>query len=259
MNELDLIFADFDESQMSDLLVNADTVPDRELNERIKARVIPELIGENRGKIKRFPLRKFLAVAAAVVAVVSSAVAVAMYYEPVDKNLPVLTTTAPTVSTTDKAQNLNPLMLAISEGDESLVELLLKNAVNLTKETLSFALNYADVISYGSIRKIAEETLRIFGETGLDALLESAILGDSEKALQELKKRENMLMTPMEKLSFFFSVAYCDSEVVKAFLDRGYEPSMTNTKGDKALDIAEKYGNNATAEFLKKFENEQPN
>ena len=132
----------------------------------------------------------------------------------------------------------------------------MKNAVYFTKETLSFALNYVDVISYDSIKQIAEKTLQTFGETGLDGLLESAILGDSEKALKELKKRENMLMTPMEKLAFFFSVAYCDSEVVKAFLDRGYEADMTNAKGYTALDIAEKYGNDATAEFLKEFENE---
>jgi len=252
-----LIFADFDESQMTELLKNTEAEPDENLNERIKDRVIPELLGENNGKIKKLPLRKIIAAAAAIIAVVSSAVALAMYYEPVDKNLPVFTTTSPSsVSTTDQAQSLNPLMLAISKGDESLVELLLKNAVYFTKETLSFALNYADVISYDSIKQIAEKTLQTFGETGLDGLLESAILGDSEKALKELEKRENMLMTPMEKLAFFFSVAYCDSEVVKAFLDRGYEADMTNAKGYTALDIAEKYGNGATAEFLKEFENE---
>lgn len=256
MDETDLVFVDFDESQMTDLLENVDIQPDKNLNERIKEKVIPELLGENKGKVKKFPLRKILAVAAVLIAVISSAVAVAMYYEPVDKNLPVLTTTAPSVSSTEKSQNLNPLMIAISEGDENLVELLLKNAVYFTKETLSFAIDYADIISYGSIRQIAEKTLQNFGETGLDGLLESAILGNSEKALEELKKRENMLMTPMEKLAFFFSVAYCDSEVVKAFLDRGYEVDMTNAKGDKALDIAEKYGNNATAEFLKSVENE---
>lgn len=256
MNELDLIIADFDESQLTELLKNTDVEPDENLNERIKARVIPELTGEPSDKIRKLPLRKIIAAAAVVVALVSSAVAVAMYYEPVDKNLPILTTTESTVSTTDKAEVLNPLMLAIREGDESLVEVLLKNAVYFTKGTLSYALNYADVISYKSIREIAEKTVKTFGETGLDGLLESAILGDSEKALKELKERENMLMTPMEKLAFFFSVAYCDSEVVKAFLDGGYNPEMTNAKGENALDIAEKYGNNATAEFLKANENE---
>ena len=40
MNELDLIFADFNESQMSELLENEDTTYDAELSERIKERQV---------------------------------------------------------------------------------------------------------------------------------------------------------------------------------------------------------------------------
>lgn len=257
MDEFNLFFADFDESQMSELLENEETGTDEALNERIKSRVIPELFGDEKGKIKKFPVRKLVAVAAAIVAVVSSAVAVSMYYEPVDRNLPVVTTSSPSEATTFEDEQLSPIMLAISEGNESLLELLLKNAAFVTKETLDFALSRSDVLSYESIRTIAQKTIETVGETGLDGLLESAVLGDSERALEELQKRENMLMTPLEKLAFFFSVAFCDSEVVEEFLQRGYDPGMTNAKGDTTLQIAEKYGNNATAEFLKSIENEQ--
>lgn len=256
MDEMDLIFAELDERQMSFLLENEEIQPDEEISSRIKERVMAELFGEEKGKIKKFPVRNLVAVAAAIIAVISSAVAIAMYYEPVDSNLPILTTTALSEETTEEREILTPIMLAISEGNESLIETLLKNAVYLTKETLSFALKYADNISYESIRKIAEETVKTVGETGIDGLLESTILGDSKRALEELKKRENMLMTPMEKLAFFFSVAFCDSEVVNEFLSRGYEADMTNAKGDTTLEIAEKYGNNATAEFLKSIENQ---
>ena len=257
MNELDLIFADFDESQMSELLENEEAIADAELSKRIKERVMPELFGEeNKARVKKFPLKKVLAIASVLVAVVASAVAATMYYEPVDSGKPVLTTTAATESapTTDAA--LSPLMLAISSGNEGLIEALIKNAVFVTEETLKFALDYIDVISYDSIRVIAEKTVETVGETGLDGLLESAILGDSERALVELKKRENMLMTPTEKLAFFFSVAFCDSEVVNEFLKRGYDETMTDTSGNTTFDIAEKYGNDATAEFLKSIENE---
>lgn len=256
MDELSLIFADFDESQMSELLESEESEYDEALSERIKERVIPELFGEGKGKVKKFPLRKVVATAAAIIAVVASAVAVAMYYEPVDSALPVLTTTAPGESTSTTDTSLSPLMLAISSGNEGLIETLIKNAIYVTEETLSFALEYIDVISYGSIKTIAEKTVETVGATGLDGLLESAILGDSERALRELKERENMLMTPTEKLAFFFSVAFCDSKVVNEFLQRGYDETMTDSKGNTTLDIAEKYGNNATAEFLKSIESE---
>ena len=103
MNELDLILADFDESQLTELLKNTDVEPDENLNERIKARVIPELTGEPSDKIRKLPLSKLIAAAAVVVALVSWAVAVAMYYEPVDKNLPILTTT--------ESQSVQPIKL----------------------------------------------------------------------------------------------------------------------------------------------------
>ena len=67
MNELDLILTDFDESQLTELLKNTDVEPDENLNERIKARVIPELTGEPSDKIRKLPLRKIIAAAAAVV------------------------------------------------------------------------------------------------------------------------------------------------------------------------------------------------
>lgn len=254
MDEFDMIFADFDESQMSVLLADIEVEADNELSERIKAEVIPAVCPAEVKKIKFLTPRKIFVAVASIVAVVCAAITFNIYYKPIDSAKP----TVPSDTTSSVSQSttlsMNPLMLAISNGDESLIDFLIKSAVGVTEETLKFALEYVDSISYESIRKIAEATVETIGTTGLDGLLESTILGDSERAVEELKKRENMLMTPSEKLAFFFSVAFCDSEVVQEFLNKGFDLGMTNTGGDTVLEIAQKYGNEENAEYVKEHQ-----
>ncbi len=253
MDELDILLADFDESQMSGLLENVEVEIDEDLSSKIKAQVIPTLFEEEKEKkIRLFTPRRIFMAAASLVAVISAAVALVMYYEP--SEVAPVTTQAPTVSTTANADpTLNPLMLAISKGDESLIDMLVSNTVLVTKDVLQFALDCADAISYESIQKIASATVETLGSTGLDALLESTLLGDSKRALEELEKRENMLMTPLEKLSFFFSVAFCDSEVVRGFLNKGYSADITREDGKTVYEIAEEYGNGENAVLISEF------
>lgn len=255
MDELELILADFDESQMSELLNDIEAETDIDLSERIKAQVIPAIDKESEKKIRFFTPRRIFMLAASFVAVVCTAIAINMYYKPAEVELTTTETTrASTSDYTVKAEN--PLMLAISSGNDSLIDILINNTLFLTNEVLNFAIECADSISYESIQKIASATLETLGETGLDGLLESTLLGDSKRALEELKKRENMLMTPMERLSFFFSVAFCDSEVVKEFINRGYDSGITNERGETLFQIAREYGNEENAEYVSELAEE---
>lgn len=244
MDEIQQILNELDESQLSELLDEIETEEDMLLSERIKRKTIPELVKEDEKpevKSKTVPkIFKIIPMAAALVIVVAGAVvAVNDIAKPKPQNVTQETTTAQRQSSIFE----NPLMLAISSGNESLIETLISNTWLLTEDILEYALDFANVISYTSLQEIAKAVEENLGSTGLDELLESTLLGDSKRALQELEKRETMLMTPTEKLSFFFSAAFCDSEVIKEFIEKGFDIDLKDAAGKTILEIGEKYGN----------------
>lgn len=159
-------------------------------------------------------------------------------------------TTEPSSSSVSSAGE-KALMLAISNGDEGLIEKLLKSGVLVSREILDYAVNCTSFLSYGVISDIAKSVEEVFGSTGLDPLLESTLIGNSKKALKELQKRDGMLMTPTEKLAFFFSAAFCNSDVIEAFKEKGADISAIDAAGNNILQIAEKYGNKENAEYAK--------
>lgn len=243
MDEFEKILNELDEEQLSLLLEDIDENEDMLLSERIKAKAIPELTKEDNGPIvkeKTVPrIFKIIPIAAALVVVIAGAVVAANDIVKPDTKQ---TTTA--VTTTEKKGLFdNPLMLAISSGNESLIEVLINNSLLLTQDVLEYALDFANVISYTSLQDIAKAVEESLGSTGLDELLESTLFGDSKRALQELEKRETMLMTPSEKLSFFFSAAFCDSDVIREFIEKGFDINLKDATGKTILEIGEKYGN----------------
>ena len=143
----------------------------------------------------------------------------------------------------------NPLMAAISTGDDDIIQKLLSVPGVITKESLDFALNLSGGLSYNTLNQLALKVRDTLGSTGLDALVESALLGDSQKVITELDTRSEITMTPFEKLAFFFSVAFCDSETVKKFVDMGYDINTTDASGNSIYAIAEKYGNEDTKSY----------
>lgn len=245
MDELEMIFSDLSVEEMSQALENIDEAEDAELSQRIKQRVFREIAPAAAVK-KKSSLKslKYLPMAAAFVAVVIGAV-IAVNELSVPSYEDTTTTAAETTqkSSFSMSGENNPLMLAISSGNEGLVSTLIKNSAFITKDVLSFAIDCVDFLSYGIIRDIAQALYDKLGTTGLDALVESTLLGDSERALAELEKREKLLMTPSEKLAYYFSVAFCDSEVIEKFFDGGYSETEKDSAGDTPVEIAKKYGN----------------
>ena len=246
MDDLKELFLTLDDEEFATLIEASDVPADAELSERIKEKLIP---GTSGSKIRRFPIIRLLPLAAALCVVFAGALAFSLNRP----EAPAATTTAPASEeislTAAQPPEENPLMLAISSGNDDLVAKLLTLPGLLSQDTLEFALGFSDLLSYETISKIAESVNESLGSTGLDALVEGALFGDSKKALAELQKRDSMLMTPFEKLAFLFAVAFCDSEVVDAFVSRGYDIHTTDLQGNSIYAIAEKYDNNSTMQY----------
>ncbi|MBO7319416.1 MAG: hypothetical protein J6V06_05285 [Clostridia bacterium] len=153
------------------------------------------------------------------------------------------TTTTTETTQVSGIQAFNPLKDAISVGDEQLIESLITNSLLLSKDIITFAVEYAQELSYTAIKSIAEATKASFGTTGLDPLLENAILGNTQGVIDELSGKRMFFKTYGQKLAFFFTAAFGESEAIKAFLDKGFELTMKDAAGKTAYEIAEQYGN----------------
>lgn len=241
MDEMEMLFSLLNEEEADMLLSSIEEPCDPELSRKIKQRMG---IKDKKAEIRAFPVKKILPFAAVLCVVLICAVAFA-----VKGRMPHTVQPTQPPSTTQAAPAENPLMAAISTGDEDIIQKLLSVPGVITRETMDFALNLSNRLSYNTLHQIAVSVRESLGSTGLDTLVESALLGDSQKALQELKTREEMTMTPFEKLAFFFAVAFCDREVVEEFVARGYDINIKDASGNSIYAIAEKYGNEDTKQF----------
>ena len=240
MDDMELFFDSLDEEEITLLLKDIDIPSDKELSSSVKKR-----LGINEApRIRAFPFKTLLPFAAAFIIVFTFALTFGLKNDIFPQTQ---TTTLPV--TTEQPPEDNPLMAAISTGDDDIIQKLLAVPGVITKETLDFALNFSNLLSYDTIRQISLSVRDSLGATGLDSLVEAAIMGDSEKVITELDTREEMTMTPFEKLAFFFSVAFCDSETVEKFVSRGYDINMKDSSGNSIYAIAKKYGNEDTMNY----------
>jgi len=241
MDELEMLFSCLDEEEIDLLLKDIDAPSDKELSRRVKNRLgITE-----KTKIRAFPLKTILPFAAAFIVVFTFALTFGLKNDLLPSKQPSETAT----TTTEQPPEYNPLMQAISTGDDDIIQKLLSVPGVITKETLDFALNFSNLLSYDTLHQLAVSVRDSLGATGLDGLVEAAIMGDSQKVITELDIRKEMTMNPFEKLAFFFSVAFCDSETVEKFVSRGYDINMKDASGNSIYAIAEKYGNEDTMRY----------
>lgn len=240
MDEMEMLFSCLDEREVDELLRNIKSEENPDLAYSIKKRLgIKE---SKRATVIPFPAKKILPVAAAFILAVALGVTLGLTRQQVQTQ-----TTSPT--TTQPAPTENPLMTAISTGDDDVIATLLSLPGLISEETLDFALNFSNLLSYDTISEIALSVREKLGTTGLDGLLEGALFGDSQRVIEELQKRDQMLMTPFEKLAFFFTVAFCDSEAVDEFVKCGYDINEKDASGNSIYAIAERYGNTDTMQY----------
>lgn len=239
MDDMEMLFSALDEEEAELLLKDIDIPSDPELSSTIKSR-----LGIKSTKVIRFPAKRLLPFAAAFLAAFALAAGIG-----IGQRLVPVTQPSSTEATTQLPPEDNPLMAAISTGDDDIIQKLISVPGVITKETLDFALNLSSSISYNTIHQLALQVRDTLGSTGLDALVEGALMGDSQKVITELDTRSEITMTPFERLAFFFSVAFCDSETVKKFVDMGYDINTKDASGNSIYAIAEKYGNEDTKNY----------
>lgn len=241
MDEMEILFSCLDEEELEYLLKDIDPPADKELSRRVKNR----LGIEEDTKIRYFPIKTLLPFAAVFIAFLAFAVTFI-----VNNDLfPSVQPSTSAVTATEQPPEYNPLMQAISTGDDDIIQKLLSVPGVITKETLDFALNFSSLLSYDTLHQLAVSVRDSLGATGLDGLVEAALMGDSQKVITELDTRKEMTMNPFEKLAFFFSVAFCDSETVEKFVSRGYDINMKDASGNSIYAVAEKYGNEDTMQY----------
>ena len=240
MTDFNDVFSFLSPEDLGLLLENEEVSIEKEDSGRIAALAFEK--AEIKRERKKTAVFVRVLAAAACLCLVSCAAVFGVRYFSKPQTEPVSTTLA--ASPGEKA-----LMLAISNGDEGLIEKLLKSGVLVSRDILDYAVDCTSFLSYNVISELAQAVEEVFGSTGLDPLLESTLVGNSKKALEELRKKNGILMTTSEKLAFFFSAAFCSSDVVEAFKEKGADISATDAAGNNILQIAEKYGNSENVRY----------
>ena len=231
-------FAELNVTDMSVLLEKYDVQTDPKQLSAIKEKAFKEA-GLEKEK-KRTKVHFFrIAVSAAAVGIVLLAAVITLIFAS-DKPQ----TQLPQTSASEPSQGIdtNSLMTAISRGDDSLVGSLLDNGVLVNEDVLSYAMKNVKRLSFGSIRDLAKAVKEKFGTTGLDPLLENAVLGNSEEVITLLNNKET-LTSLSDRLAYFFSAAFCSSDTLKLFNEKGIDIRTTDENGDTVYEIAKKYGN----------------
>lgn len=229
-------FAELTAEDMSRLLEKYDTKTDNKTLAAVKDKAF-EKAGLEKEKSTSVRFMRIALSAAAVCLVVLAAVFAVV-------NLKDKPQIAPTEITTASAPNTekNPLIAAISKGDDSLVASLLSDSGFVSEDVLNYAMKYRNQLSYRSIRDIVKAVKEKFGSTGLDPLVENAVLGNSDEVIALLNKRES-LGSLNDRIAYFFSAAFCSSDTLRLFNEKGIDGKTTDENGDCVYDIAKKYGN----------------
>ncbi len=226
----DRVFDEYTVEEMSQVLENVTVQEDAELAQRIKKKCFKEIAPEeateetpqditeeeetqeeeepqHTGEVivreKTSPFGRVLKTSVSMVLLVAVITVGVIAFDRLGATKQETTTTTTTQPTTQQ-EPYNPLLSAIISGNESLIESLIGNSLLLTQDVLQFAIESADKISYDSIRRIAEEVRNKYGSTGLDPILEGAILGNPQDVIDKLKDKDEKDMTPAEKLAYFF-------------------------------------------------------
>lgn len=230
-------FAELNAEDMSRLLENYDCEIDPKQISAIKEKAFAKAGLEKEKKRSSLKFGRIAVIAASVCIVVLAAVLTLT----LSKNRPQITPSTTSVQTTSQ-NNSNPLITAISKGDDNLIGSLLENSVFVSEDVLNYAMKYMNLLSYRSISDIAKAVKEKFGTTGLDPLVENAVLGNSDEVVSLLNQKES-LGSLNDRIAYFFSAAFCSSDTLKLFNEKGMDVRTTDENGDTVYEIAKKYGN----------------
>jgi ankyrin repeat protein len=143
-------------------------------------------------------------------------------------------------------------MFSTEKATEILVTFLLDNGAIVRPDTLEVAMKaYNDSnsnCSYGVVQKILEGLIDSGYESGLDPLLEAAILGDSIKVDDLI--RDNKMKEEYEQQILFFTAAFGNVETIKLLDEKGVEFILDDKLKNTPLTIASKFGQLEMTKYL---------
>ena len=239
-------FAELNAEDMSRLIEKYDCETDPKQLAAIKEKTFKKVGFEKKKKLSSSTFRRIAAAAACICMVILAAVMTLT----LSKDKPPTTSSPTSLQTTLQGTQSNPLITAISKGDDRLIGSLLENSVFVSEDVLNYAMKFMNLLSYRSIRDIAKAVQEKFGSTGLDPLVENAVLGNSDEVVSLLSKRES-LGTLNDRIAYFFSAAFCSSDTLRLFHEKGMDVGTTDENGDTVYEIAEKYGNEENKNYAR--------
>lgn len=239
-------FAELNAEDMSRLIEKYDCETDPKQLAAIKEKTFKKVGLEKKKKFSSSTFRRIAAAAACICMVILAAVMALT----LSKDKPPTTSSPTSLQTTLQGTQSNPLITAISKGDDRLIGSLLENSVFVSEDVLNYAMKFMNLLSYRSIRDIAKAVQEKFGSTGLDPLVENAVLGNSDEVVSLLSKRES-LGTLNDRIAYFFSAAFCSSDTLRLFHEKGMDVGTTDENGDTVYEIAEKYGNEENKNYAR--------
>lgn len=140
---------------------------------------------------------------------------------------------------------------AVLHGDEKIVDYLLENGAEIRPQTLDAARNgygRAEYTRYGLQNTILKGLLATGKESGLDPVLEAAILGNVTKEADLIK--DGKLKDKYKTEVLFNTAAFGDLDTLKLLENEGLSLTTLDDKGANLLQISAKYGQLKIVEYL---------
>lgn len=138
---------------------------------------------------------------------------------------------------------------------ENIITIFLKSGAKIRPVTLIAALKGGYVYGYNNrdcfyslIKRVLESLIKEGYKSGLDPVLEAAILGESFKADKLIKT--NKMKKENEQQILFYTAAFGNVETIKLLEEKGLDLKTTDKLKNTPLIIASQYGNLEIVKYL---------
>ncbi|WP_159448039.1 ankyrin repeat domain-containing protein [Papillibacter cinnamivorans] len=139
--------------------------------------------------------------------------------------------------------------LSNTKATDELITLLLGSGAEIRPVSLQALMSEEnpDDCRYGLVKRILEGLLSEGYASGLDSVLESAILGRDPEVRRLIQ--EGSLQKKSAQQVLFFTAAFGDAETLQLLADQGYDIYACDKNGNAPLAIAAQSGNLSTLEY----------
>ena len=146
----------------------------------------------------------------------------------------------------DPSHNKN----ANEQNIDNIMTLLLKNGAKIRPATFKAALanTQSDITKYGVIKRILESLSKEGYKSGLNPVLEAAMLGKSSKEIELINS--NKMNKEDEQKILFYTAAFGSVDAMKLLEAKGIDIKSKDSNENTTLIIAAQYGNLEMVKYL---------